>query len=53
MLAKERVKIKKHFQEILEYRAVLSNHLKRKVTFEQAAADWLEKGYFEKSIRRF
>jgi len=44
--------IKKHIHEIIEYRAVLSNVLKRRVSIEQAAADWLEKGYAKKHINR-
>lgn len=40
--------IQKNLAEILEYRAVLKHDLKRKISLEQAAADWLEKGYAEK-----
>ena len=31
--------------EILEYRAVLSYMLRRKVSVQQAMTDWIEKGY--------
>ncbi|MFC1729100.1 hypothetical protein ACFL6I_02075 [candidate division KSB1 bacterium] len=44
--------LKKHIHEIIEYRAVLSNVLKRKVTLEQAMADWMEKGYAKKHRHR-
>jgi len=36
---------KEHIDEILEYQAVLSYMLKRKITVKQAIADWIEKGY--------
>jgi len=52
MKKKHHTLIRKHLDEILEYRAVLSHSLKRKVTLEQAMTDWLEKGYAEKSYRR-
>ena len=38
---------KKHMDEILEYQAVLSHMLKRKISIEQTIADWIEKGYAE------
>lgn len=37
-----------HIKEILDYQAVLSSLLRRKVSIEQAKADWFEKGYAEK-----
>lgn len=36
---------KRHMTEILEYQAVLSHMLKRKISIEQAMTDWIEKGY--------
>lgn len=36
---------RKHMDEILEYQAVLSHMLKRKISTEQAMIDWIEKGY--------
>jgi len=36
---------KRHMDEILEYQAVLSHMLKRKISIEQAMTDWIEKGY--------
>jgi len=36
---------KTHMDEILEYQAVLSYMLKRKISIEQAMIDWIEKGY--------
>jgi len=38
----------KHIDEILNYQAVLSNLLRRKVTIEQAMADWIDKGFAKK-----
>ena len=46
IMKKQDVEIaKQHMDEILEYRAVLSYMLKRKITIEQAMADWIDKGY--------
>ena len=39
---------KKHIDEILNYQAVLSNLLRRKVSVEQAMTDWIEKGFAKK-----
>lgn len=48
MTSNEKEIIKKHLSEIIKYQAVLSNILKRKVTVEQAIADWIEKGFHNK-----
>ncbi|MFC1477303.1 hypothetical protein ACFL6L_02440 [candidate division KSB1 bacterium] len=44
----EKSLVKEHIHEIIKYRAVLSNALKKRVTLEQAAADWFEKGFADK-----
>jgi len=52
MNSKELNLAKQYLTEILEYRAVLSHVLKRKVTVEQAMIDWIEKGYAQKHGRK-
>ena len=42
----------KHMNEILEYQAVLSHIMKRKVSIKQTIADWIEKGHINKYRNR-
>lgn len=42
----------KHMDEILEYPAVLSYMMKRKITIRQTIADWIEKGHINKYRNR-
>jgi len=52
MKNKEKNLAMKHIDEILNYQVVLSNVLRRKVTIEQAMADWIEKGFAKKYLSR-
>ncbi len=52
MARKDNRLLKENMGEILDYQVVLSNMLKRKVSIEQAYADWIEKGYSNKYKRR-
>jgi len=51
MNSKNSAIMKQHIGEILEYQSVLSIILKRKVTIDQAMADWLENVYHKKEKR--
>ena len=48
MNAKEIEIASKHMNEILEYQAVLSHMMKRKISIRQTIADWIEKGHINK-----
>ncbi|MCP4724438.1 MAG: hypothetical protein GY863_05365 [bacterium] len=45
MTEKDNKILRKHFDEILDYQAVLSKMLKKKVSLNQAVTDWIEQGY--------
>ena len=44
--------VKEHISEIREYREVLSNLFKYRVSFNQAIADWFEKEFYKETRKK-